>query len=82
MCRRREQKELKVPQIQNSFSVVEQMFERRASGSRRAFLAESFFFFFLVVDFSSSFVFEEDCSDSGCPSPSLADAGGLLNQAV
>lgn len=46
VCRRREQKELKVPQIQNSFSVVEQMFERRASGSRRAFLAESFFFFF------------------------------------
>lgn len=82
MCRRREQKELKGPQIQNSFSVVEQMFARRASGSMESVFGRIVFFVFLVVDFSFSFVFEEDCSDSGCPSHSLADAGGLLNQAV
>lgn len=36
VCRRREQKELKGPRIENSFSVIEQMFARCASGTRES----------------------------------------------
>lgn len=80
VCRRREQRELKGSRIQNSFSVIEQMFELRTSGTRESVFGRTVFssFFF----FSLSLVFEAYCSVSGCPSHSLADAGGLLFQTV
>lgn len=68
--RRREQKELKGSRIQNSFSMIEQMFELRTSGTRES------------VGSSAPF-FSLSCSSvSGCPSHRLADAGGLLIHTV
>lgn len=69
--RRREQKELKGSRIQNSFSVIEQMFELRTSGTRES-----------VVGSSARFSSLSYSSVSGCPSHRLADAGGLLIQTV
>lgn len=51
VCRRREQKELKGPQIQNSCAVIEQMFERRASGTRGSVLGTTSLGFLLLLIF-------------------------------
>lgn len=57
VCRRREQKELKGLQIQNSFSVTEQMFVRCTSGTRESvFGRTALFFIFLCLWFLKSIV--------------------------
>lgn len=55
VCGRREQKELKGPRIQNSFSVIEQMFERRTSGSRESVVGTTVLLLLLLL--LSFFVF-------------------------
>lgn len=72
--KRREQKKLKGPRIQNSFSVIEQMFERRTSGTRESVVGRSSFvllLIFLCIWFLKSIVQFQGAHLS------LADAGGL-----